>query len=240
MVSMLADFWILMVERGWALALLRGSAITIAIGLLGMSLGFIIATPLAVLRWQKVIAVSQLVDAYSIVVRGVPGLLVIYLLFFGSVDWVKTITTAFGYQDSVDNAYPYIIGVIAIAAISCAYSIEVIRGALQAVPHGLLEAARSLALPGKVTFFRITFPLALRLALGGINNVWQMTIKDTSLISVVGLQELMRTAAIAAGITRSPLLFYCIAAALFFGMTTISQSLFSRAERALNRGFGGR
>ncbi|MGO6902448.1 ABC transporter permease subunit, partial [Rhizobium ruizarguesonis] len=175
---MLADFWILMVERGWALALLRGSAITIAIGLLGMSLGFVIATPLAVLRWQMVAVVSQLVDAYSIVVRGVPGLLVIYLLFFGSVDWVKTVTSAFGYQDSVDNAYPYIIGVIAIAAISCAYSIEVIRGALQAVPHGLLEAARSLALPGTVTFFRITFPQALRLALGGINNLWQITIKD--------------------------------------------------------------
>lgn len=239
MVSMLAEFWILMVERGWALALLRGSAVTIAIGLLGMFLGFVVATPLAVLRWQKVAVVSQLVDTYSIVVRGVPGLLVIYLLFFGSVDMVKTVATTFGYQDSVDNAYPYIVGVIAIAAISCAYSIEVIRGALQAVPYGLLEAAKSLALPTRVTFSRITFPLALRLALGGINNVWQMTIKDTSLISVVGLQELMRTAAIAAGITRSPLLFYCIAAALFFGMTAVSQTLFSRAERALNRGFGG-
>jgi octopine/nopaline transport system permease protein len=67
-----------------------------------------------------------------------------------------------------------------------------------------------------------------------------MTIKDTSLISVIGLQELMRTAAIGAGITRSPFIFYCIAAALFFGMTAVSQTLFSRAERALNRGFGAR
>ena len=239
MVSMLVDFWVLMVERGWALALLRGSAVTIVIGLIGMSLGFVVATPLAVLRWQKVTGVSQLIDAYSILVRGVPGLLVIYLLFFGSVNWVKAVTATFGYQDSADNAYPYIIGVIAIAAISCAYSIEVMRGALQAVPYGLLEAARSLALPTRITFLRITLPLALRLALGGINNVWQMTIKDTSLISVVGLQELMRTAAIGAGITRSPLLFYCIAASLFFCMTAVSQTLFSRAERALNRGFGG-
>lgn len=237
---MLADFWILMAQQGWALALLRGSAVTIVIGLLGMSLGFVVATPLAILRWQKIIVVSQLVDAYSIVVRGVPGLLVIYLLFFGSVDMVKAVATTFGYQDQVDSAYPYIVGVIAIAAISCAYSIEVIRGALQSVPSGLLEAAKSLALPRSITFYRITFPLALRLALGGINNVWQMTIKDTSLISVVGLQELMRTAAIGAGITRSPLLFYCIAAALFFLMTAVSQTLFSKAERALNRGFGGR
>lgn len=229
-----------MVEQGWALALLRGSAVTIAIGLLGMFLGFVVATPLAVLRWQKIAVISQLVDVYSIVVRGVPGLLVIYLLFFGSLDMVKTVATTFGYQDSIDSAYPYIVGVVAIAAISCAYSIEVIRGALQSVPHGLLEAAKSLALPAWITFSRITFPLALRLALGGINNVWQMTIKDTSLISVVGLQELMRTAAIGAGITRSSLLFYCIAAALFFCMTAVSQTLFSKAERALNNGFGGR
>ncbi|BCH61939.1 ABC transporter permease subunit (plasmid) [Agrobacterium vitis] len=235
-----ADFWKLMVEQGWALALLRGSAVTIAIGLLGMALGFVVATPLAVLRWQKIAVVSPLIDAYSIVVRGVPGLLVIYLLFFGSVDMVRSVATTFGYQDQIDSAYPYIVGVIAIAAISCAYSIEAIRGALQSVPPGLHEAAKSLALPRGVAFSRVTLPLALRLALGGINNVWQMTIKDTSLISVVGLQELMRTAAIGAGITRSPLLFYCIAAALFFFMTAVSQTLFSKAERTLNRGFGGR
>jgi octopine/nopaline transport system permease protein len=233
------DFWVLMVEHGWALALLRGSAVTIAIGLLGMLLGFVVATPLAILRWQKVMVVSQMVDAYSILIRGIPGLLVIYLLFYGSLDWVRTVAGTFGYEQVAENAYPMIVGVIAIASISCAYSIEVIRGALQAVPPGMLEAARSLALPPTVTFFRITFPLALRLALGGINNVWQMTIKDTSLISVVGLQELMRTAAIAAGITRSALLFYCIAAALFFAMTLASQTAFSRIERVLNRGFGG-
>jgi octopine/nopaline transport system permease protein len=115
-----------------------------------MALGFLVATPLAIMRWRKVVFVSQLVDGYSILVRGVPGLLVIYLLFFGSIEWVKAITAAFGYQDSADDAYPYIVGVIAIAVISCAYSIEVIRGALQAVPYGLLEAAQSLALPREV------------------------------------------------------------------------------------------
>jgi octopine/nopaline transport system permease protein len=240
MVLMLNDFWVLMVERGWALALLRGGVVTVAIGLLGMSLGFVVATPLAVLRWQKIAGVSQFVDGYSIAIRGVPGLLVIYLLFFGSIDWVRAVTTVFGFKDSAGNAYPLIIGVLAIAAISCAYSIEVIRGALEAVPRGVMEASKSLALSRKVTFFKIVMPLALRLALGGINNVWQMTIKDTSLISVVGLQELMRTAAIAAGITRSPLLFYCIAAVMFFCMTAVSQALFSIAERSLNRGFGGR
>ncbi|BCG93513.1 ABC transporter permease subunit [Mesorhizobium sp. 131-2-1] len=234
---MLHDIWVLMVEKGWLLALLRGAGITILIGCVGVVVGLAAAIPLAILRWRRVPAVSQLVDAYSIVIRGVPGLLVIYLLFFGSVDWVQNIATAFGYANSAENAYPFIVGIIAIAAISCAYSIEVIRGALQAVPVGLLEAARSLSLSQRVTFLRVTLPLALRLALGGINNVWQMTIKDTSLVSVVGMQELMRAAAVAAGITRSPLLFYCLAAAMFFAITAASQVLFGRAERHFNRGF---
>lgn len=239
MVSM-HDLQRLMVDQGWALALLRGSGVTIIVGLVGMLLGFLVATPLAILRWRGTPVVSHLIDGYSILIRGVPGLLVIYLLFFGSIEWVRAVATAFGYGQATESAYPMIIGVLAIAVISCAYSIEVLRGALQSLPHGLFEAARSLALPRKVTFSHITFPLALRLALGGINNVWQMTIKDTSLISVVGLPELMRTAAIAAGITRSPLLFYCIAAVLFFVITLVSQTAFSRVERALGRGFGGR
>ena len=234
------DLFVLMVDRGWALALLRGSAVTIAVGLAGMVLGFLVALPLAILRWRETRILSQLVDAYGILVRGIPGLLVIYLLFYGSIDWIRAVATVFGFRAATEQAYPTIVGVIAIAVISCAYSIEVVRGALQMVPRGLHEASRALALPERVAFRRITLPLALRLALGGINNVWQMTIKDTSLISVVGLPELMRTSAIAAGITRSPLLFYCIAAALFFAITLVSQSAFAAAERRLNRGFSRR
>ncbi len=234
---MFQGLWVLMVEKGWAFALLRGASVTIVIGFLGVVIGLATAIPLAILRWRQVPVLSQVVDTYSIVIRGVPGLLVIYLLFFGSVDWVQKIASVFGYADSAENAYPFIVGIIAIAAISCAYSIEVIRGALQAVPVGILEAARSLSLTPRVAFFRVTLPLALRLALGGINNVWQMTIKDTSLVSVVGMQELMRAAAVAAGITRSPLLFYCLAAAMFFAITAVSQVLFNSAEIYFNRGF---
>ncbi|WP_265975330.1 ABC transporter permease subunit [Brucella intermedia] len=234
---MLKDIWALFVDQGWALALLRGAAVTVCIGLAGMMLGLTVAIPLAVLRWRQMLVLSQFIDAYSIVVRSIPGLLVIYLMFFGSINWVRTVAEVFGYRQSIESIYPFIIGPIAIALISCAYSIEVIRGALEAIPKGLTEAAWALALPPHIAFFRITLPLALRLALGGINNVWQMTIKDTSLISVVGMQELMRVAAIAAGITRSPLLFYLIAAILFFTITGVSQMLFRRVEKSFNRGF---
>lgn len=236
---MIHDIWVLLIDQGWAFAILRGSLVTIAVGLLGMLFGILIAFPLAVLRWLDRPILSFGVDAFTMLVRSVPGLLIIYLLFFGSVETVDAVGSFFGFQERVKSAYAFIMGVFSIGIISCAYSVEVFRGALQAIPAGLIEAAKALALPRSITYLRIIAPLMFRLALGGINNVWQSTIKDTSLVSVVGLQELMRLSSIAAGTTRSPLLFYVIAGLVFLAITSASQVSFAAVERRLNLGFGG-
>ncbi len=236
---MTSDLRTLLFAQGWAVALLRGGLMTILVGALGMALGLPVALPLAVVRWKKLRIISPLVDGYSLLVRSIPGLLVIYLLFFGSIQSFERVAAAFNFQSGVKDAYPFCVGVLSIAVISCAYSIEVFRGALEAIPRGLIEASKALALPRFVTFLKVLVPLALRTAVGGMNNVWQMTIKDTSLVSVVGLQEVMRVAAIASGITRSPLVFYLIAALMFFAITGVSQWGFGMIERRLNRGYGG-
>lgn len=228
----------LLYQQGWGWSILQGSGVTLLLGILGMLLGNLLALPLAVLRWQQVFLLSSLIDGYSLLVRSIPGLLVIYLLFFGSVEAVDAIGAFFGFQDALRSAYGMIMGVVSIGLISCAYSIEVFRGALQAIPFGVVEAGKSLALPRPVIYLKIIGPLMLRNALPGINNVWQMTLKDTSLVSVVGLAELMRLSSMAAGSTRSPLLFYVIAGLVFLTITGVSQRLFSLAERYLNRGFG--
>ena len=237
---MIHDTWLLLVDQGWAMAILRGSLVTIAVGLLGMVFGLVVGFPLALLRWLGVPVLSPIVDVATTLVRSVPGLLVIYLLFFGSVETAEQVGTVFGFDDGWKNAYPFVIGVIAIGVISCAYAIEVFRGALQALPVGIVEAAKALALPRAVTYRMIIAPLVFRLALGGMNNVWQSTIKDTSLVSVVGLQELMRLSSIAAGITRSPLLFYGVAGLVFLLITGVSQLSFAAVERRLNLGFESR
>lgn len=236
---MTSDLWTMLFLQGWASALLRGGMTTVLVGVLGMVLGLVIASPMAVVRWQGVRLLSPLIDVYSILVRSIPGLLVIYLLFFSSVQSFERVAGAFGFQP-IRDAYPFFIGLFSIAAISCAYSIEVLRGALETIPKGLIEAAQALAVPKHVAFFKIIVPLALRAAAGGLNNVWQMTIKDTSLVSVVGLQEVMRVAAVASGITRSPLVFYVLAALMYFAITGVSQWLFARLERRLERGLGAR
>jgi octopine/nopaline transport system permease protein len=173
-------------------------------------------------------------DLYTTLIRGVPELLVIYLLFFSSAEFVSKLTAAFGYGGD-DSTYGFIVGVTALGIISGAYSVEVVRGALASVPKGHIEAAHALGLSGGRIFRRIIAPQMLRLAVPGMNNVWQSTMKDTALISVVGLQELMRISSLGAGSTRQPLLFYSIAAVVYLGITVVSQVVLGVLERILNK-----
>ncbi|WP_321902506.1 ABC transporter permease subunit [Paraburkholderia tropica] len=236
---MLIETLQLLTQQGWLTSILKGSAVTILLGLLGMLIGIAVAVPLAIARWRRIPILSPGVDVFTGVIRSVPGLLVIYLLFFGSVETVDRIGVFFGFRDELRSAYSFVMGTLSIATISAAYSIEVLRGALQAIAPGSIEAARALGFSRLTTYRRVIAPLMFRYALGGLNNVWQMTIKDTSLVSVVGLQELMRVSAIAAGITHSPLLFYMIAGFVFLFITWTSQRTFAFLERSLNRGFAG-
>ncbi len=220
-------------EGGWVGAILRGACVTIAVGVASMIIGLMIGTICGLIKWRAIAGLSQVVDLYTSVVRGVPELLIIYLLFFGSVEFVTKVATAFGFADLASAGYAFFITVAAISAISGAYSTEVIRGALAAIPKGHIEAAVALGLPGRRIFVRIIAPQMLRIAFPGINNVWQTTIKDTALVSVVGLQELMRTAFIGAGSTRNPLMFYGIAAVVYLMITLTSQVGFNKVETLL-------
>jgi octopine/nopaline transport system permease protein len=220
-------------EGGWVTAILRGAAVTIAVGLSSMVAGLLIGVVCGLIKWARIFPLSLLVDGYTSVVRGVPELLVIYLLFFSSVEFVTKVITAFGYAGLAESGYAFVIAVIAIGAISGAYSTEVIRGALASIPNGHIEAARALGLPGSRIFRRIIAPQMLRIAVPGLNNVWQTTIKDTALVSVVGLQELMRISYIGANSTRHPFIFYAIAAVAYLGITLVSQAGFDGIERLL-------
>jgi len=168
-------------------------------------------------------------------VRGVPELLVIYLLLFGGSGMIMAVAGVFGYSGYVElNAFS--IGVAAVGLISGAYSTEVIRGAVKAVPYGQIEAARACGMGRWRILRRVLVPQTLRFALPGLGNVWQLTLKDTALISVTALAEIMRVAHIAAGSTRQSFLFYSVAALLYLALTTVSTTAFQRAERYASRG----
>ena len=142
----------------------------------------------------------------------------------------------FGYYDYIEiNAF--LTGAISIGIISGAYSTEVFRGAIQSIDKGQFEACHVLGLRKYIYFFKVIMPQMLRLAIPNLSNVWQITLKDTSLISVTGLVEIMRQSYIAAGSTRDPLLFYSVAAVLYLMLTYLSMKLINRLEQNYSRGY---
>ena len=126
-------------------------------------------------------------------------------------------------------------GTISVGIISAAYSTEVFRGAYNIIDKGQIEAARALGLSKINTFIKILGPQILKHALPGLGNVWLITLKDTALISVTGLVEIMRQSRIAANVTHSPLTFYLTAAVLYLILTTFSSKAFNKLEDYSNK-----
>lgn len=221
---------------GWGDEMLRGAAVTVALAVLAFALGLVLGTAAAAAKLSGSRILRGTAEVYTTVIRGIPELLVIYLFFFGSTGAIMWFAGMFGYTRYIElNAFT--IGVLAVGIISGAYSTEVIRGAIQAIAPGQIEAARSVGMDRWKIFRRIMLPQLLRYALPGLGNVWQLTLKDTALVSVTALAELMRMASVAAGSTRQPFTFYITAAVLYLIMTTVSNLLFQRAERRYGRGF---
>lgn len=219
--------------------LLQGAAMTVFISIFGMALGVVIGITGASIRVSRNKTLGLLVKGYTTVVRSVPELLIIYLLYFGSVQTAADIADAFNMGGLMTSWFPAIIGILAIGLISGSYSVEVFRGALCAIDSGQIEAAKAIGMPVHKRLFRIILPQMCWYALPGANNVWQSALKDTALISLVGLVEIMRAAVLGAAATRESLALYVMAAALYIIIGIGSQALFVIAERYYGRGMGG-
>jgi len=223
-------------KTGWGDELLIATMMTIAVSITAMLIGFLFALIFTPLKLSKSKFLNLIGNCYTTVIRGVPELLVIYLFFFGGSGAVMYVASIFGYNEYIEiNAF--ITGSFAIGIISGAYSTEVFRGAIQSIDKGQFEASKVLGLKKPVHFFKVIMPQMLRLAIPNLSNVWQITLKDTSLISVTGLVEIMRQSYIAAGSTRDPLFFYSFAAVLYLMLTYLSMKLINKLEVRYGRGY---
>ena len=223
-------------DTGWGDELFYATLMTIAVSITAMLIGFFFAGIFTPLKLSKLKLLNLIGNIYTTVIRGVPELLVIYLFFFGGSGAIMFVASIFGYNDYIEiNAF--LTGSFAIGIISGAYSTEVFRGAIQSIDKGQFEAAKVLGLNKFSQFYKIVLPQMLRLALPNLSNVWQITLKDTSLISVTGLVEIMRQSYIAAGSTRDPLFFYSFAAVLYLLLTFLSMKLINKLEVKFSRGY---
>jgi polar amino acid transport system permease protein len=219
---------------GWGGALLRGALITLEIAVAAYLVGILLGLLGAAAKLGGNPVLLWLAELYTTVVRAVPELLLIILLFYAGTTALNDVLARLGFAAVRINAFAAAIAVLGI--VQGAYQTEVFRGAILAIPRGQIEAARAFGMPPLLRLRRIIIPTMLPNALPGLANLWLILIKDTALISVVGFTELLYTAKQAAGSTRQYFLFYCAVGAIYLAMTLGSNALFRLLDRRLRRG----
>lgn len=222
---------------GWGGVLLRGLLSTMQIAVGGYLLGLVIGLFGAVGKLNGGPLMRDLLEIYTTVVRAVPELVLILILYYAGTDFLNKMLALFDY-DAVDIS-GLIAGIFVIGIVQGAYSTEVIRGAIKSIPPGQIEAARAYAIPPAKILRRITIPAMLPYAIPGLSNLWLIATKDTALLAVVGFSELTLVTRQAAGTTKHYMLFFLAAGALYLAITLISRFLIGILERRSRRGLAG-
>lgn len=219
---------------GWGGNLLRGLANSLLIAVGAFGLGNLIGIAGA---WGKLYGgpiVRDLLETYTTVVRAVPELVLILLLYYAGTDLIGRLLEAFGYQRIDINGLVAGIGVLGV--VQGAYSTEVLRGAILAVPQGQIEAARAFGMSPCLMLRRITLPAMLPFAIPGLANLWLIATKDTALLAIVGFNELTQETRQAAGATKAYFTFFIAAGVLYLAVSLVSNVFIGRIERWARRG----
>ena len=222
-------------DDGWGPRFVDGTILTVEISLAGYAVGILLGL---VGVWAKLSgnAVARGFGLfYTTFVRAVPELLLIILLYYTGTSAIENLLAQVGLAESF-SVDPFLAAVVTLGFVQGAYLTEVFRGAVLAVPRGVSEAGRALALRPSHRFRLLILPLALRHALPGMSNLWLAILKDSSLISVVGFSELLFTGKTAAGATKDYFFFFLFTALLFLMLTAISNVVLGAISRSVGRG----
>ena len=220
---------------GFGPALLAGTLMTIQLALCALALGLVLGLLGALAKTSPNRFLQWLGGTYSTIVRGVPELLWVLLIYFGTVNLMRELGTLLGYPELELNAFAA--GVIALGLCFGAYATEVFRGAILAIPRGHREAGQALGLSKARIFWRLILPQMWRIALPGLGNLFMILMKDTALVSVIGLEEIMRRSQIAVSLSKEPFHFFLIAAFIYLSLTVLAMTAMHFLEQRASRGF---
>jgi His/Glu/Gln/Arg/opine family amino acid ABC transporter permease subunit len=221
--------------KGYGHFLIEGAQMTIIVAVLAMAITVVMGLIGALGKLSRFRWAHTLADLYTTIIRGVPELVLLLLIYYGGTVLLQHLGTLFGREEPIDiNAF--VAGVLVIGFIYGAYATETFRGAFQAVPKGQIEAAMACGMNRRQIFFRVRLPQVWRFALPGLGNVWLVLLKATSLMSVIGVEELTRKADLAKAPTREPFTFFISAAFIYLVFTAISDYGRHWAEKRANVG----
>jgi His/Glu/Gln/Arg/opine family amino acid ABC transporter permease subunit len=221
--------------HGYGVQILWGLSMTVQAAIASFALCIVLGLLAAGAKLSHNRVLRSVAETYTVVIRGVPDLLLLFMVYFGLTLFLEWVTGLFGYDEYVEVP-PFAAGVACIGFVYGAFATEVFRGAILAVPKGQIEAAIAVGMSRFLMWRRILLPQVMRYAIPGLGNVWLVLLKATALMSVVNLDELTRKAFIGSGATRDPLSFFITAAALYLMLTIISNMGLEWLERRASRG----
>ena len=222
--------------QGYSGQLIEGAQVTVKLAVCSLILGLLFGLLGALAKRSPYKVLQKLTGAYVIIIRGVPELLIILLFYFGISILLRNIAQLYNPDVGYIEINSFAAGVFALALVFGAYATEVFRGALQSIPKGQIEAGLALGMSKFQIIYRILVPQVWRYALPGLGNLWLILLKETSLVSVIELDEIMRKAKISAAATHEPFKFYMVAAMMYLLLTAISMMVLHRMERKANKG----
>jgi len=217
--------------HGYGASLLEGALLSLTVALASLAIALVLGLAGAVAKLSRVRPARWLAQGYTTLIRAVPDLVMMLLVFYGGQVLVNHVGDRLGW-DYVD-VDPFVAGVLTIGFIFGAYFTEVLRGAFLAVPPGQKEAAVAFGMRPAQVLWRVTGPQMLRHALPGLSNNWLVMIKSTAIVSVIGLSDLMNRAKQAAGSTHEPFVFYLAACGVYLAFTTLSELAFAWLHKRL-------
>jgi arginine/ornithine transport system permease protein len=221
--------------HGFLPSILEGMLLTMAVALCSLAIALIFGLLGAAAKLSKSRPLVWLATTYTTIIRGVPDLVLMLLIFYGGQIFVNSMAAKLGYSGYID-INPFIAGVLTIGFIFGAYLTETFRGAIMAIPAGQREAGIAYGMTKLQAFMRITLPQMVRLAIPGFKNNWLVLVKSTALVSVIGLSDMLQRAGMAAGTTREPFTFYAAVAFLYLVITAVSIVLLDALEKRYSLG----
>lgn len=208
--------------HGYAPSLLHGTLLTLAVALASLAIAAVLGLAAAGARLSRSRVLQGSALAYTTLIRGVPDLVLMLLVFFGGQMAVNELAQRLGHDGYLD-VDPFVAGVLTIGFVFGAYLGETFRGAFLAVAPGQREAGLACGMGRWQVLRRIELPQMLRHALPGLSNNWLVLVKSTAIVSVIGLDDMMQRATQAAGATREPFVFYAAAGAIYLAVTGLSE-----------------
>lgn len=226
-------------DAGWGDEILRGLGMTVRLALVTLPVGLGIGFAIAFASMARNPALRALGVGYTTLMRGLPEILTLFVVYNGAG---LALNAAMGWlapgAGPVDFS-PFAAGVVALGMVFGAFAAEVIRGAFAALDPGQIEAGLAVGMRRGQIFWRITLPQIWRFALPGLGNLWINLLKDTALVSIIALDDLMRMTKVAVGVTKQPFTFYLVACLIYWALCLMSEVVLARLERRANRGVRG-